>query len=221
MNSDLNKTTKALDELVSTYNDVINTGTIVIQSDSEAIDDLQSQLDYIKNIQDSNPELKQLGNLNSRITKLENSTRSPSMSTSTTQNDIEDKLASKVDLIDYNKFLSDYNQLVNYVNNLPKGSSSSQSQASVGNLDANLLRQIMCVSAKNSKDIELLDQGSQLRRYDPLNSAYINQWLALNGCGKILGEKTGTAEERLKLIKGISGRTFNAIWDFKNDYWWR
>ena len=116
------------------------------------------------------------------------------------------------------KFISDYNQLVSYVTSLPKGSSSSQSQASVGNLDANLLRQIMCVTAQNYQDINSL--GTEVRRYDPSNAMYLINWQAVN-CGTILGAENGSADQRLKALKGVSGATRKAIWNFTIDYWWR
>jgi len=208
-NSTLNEAIEIQNELVEKYNDVINTGTIVVQSDSEAIKSLTQQLNELKNSQNNNTEAVKFNTLNSRITKLENSTTS-----SAAPSNIESKLASKVDLIDYNKFVSDYNQLVNYVNNLPKGSSSSQSQASVGNLDANLLRQIMCVQAQNW---DKLNATINITDYVQ-NQKPLNDWQAIN-CGTVRGATT--AQERLQTLRGISGAAKDFLHDFSREYWWR
>ena len=101
---------------------------------------------------------------------------------------------------------------------IPSHTHTASTTSSVGDLDANLLRQIMCVTAQNYRDIHSLDRYIQK---DHQNSIiYLNNWRAAH-CGTILGVENGTPDQRLKAIYGKSATTVKAITNRAIDFWWR
>lgn len=168
--SALNQTINTQNDLVEKYNDVLNSDTIVIQTDSEAIENLKIKISEIENLQ------------NTKVDK------------------------------------SDYNQLVNYVNKLPTISSNSKSQTSSGNINVDLLNQVMCVSAQNYHDIDRIVRQFKLLEYDVERFTHTLTYMQRNGGGNIM-KNTSWRHQNCGAEHPV-GAGANSANDVLSTHWW-